>query len=100
MSQQKQAKSTGLSLSSRITAEVFEMRSFPLPEYIGIGIAAVNAVVSIALSFIHSFIHSFTYSFIQTISIAPLQVHYYTEALPVTARILNRSFTSKRHMQL
>ena len=28
------------------------------------------------------FIHSFILSFIQTISIAPLQVHYYSEALP------------------
>jgi len=28
------------------------------------------------------FIHSFMHSFIQDISIAPLQVHYYSEALP------------------
>src|SRR6218665_2185492 len=38
---------------------------------------------------IHSFIHS-------AISIAPLQVLYYSEALPTTARILHRSFTPKR----
>src|SRR6218665_2355394 len=38
---------------------------------------------------IHSFIHS-------AISIAPLQVFYYSEALPTTARILYRSFTPKR----
>src|SRR6218665_3491760 len=30
----------------------------------------------------HSFIHSSTHSFIQSISTAPLQVHYYSEALP------------------
>ena len=36
------------------------------------------------------------YSFIQTISIAPLQVHYCSE----TARILCRTFTPKRHRQL
>src|SRR6218665_1231387 len=43
------------------------------------------------------FIHSFTHSFIHSaISIAPLQVLYYSEALPTTARILYRSFTPKR----
>src|SRR6218665_886301 len=42
---------------------------------------------------IHSFIHL-------AISIAPLQVFYYSEALPTTARILYRSFTPKRHRQL
>ena len=36
------------------------------------------------------------HSFILTNSIAPLQVHYYSEALPTTARILYRSFTPKR----
>src|SRR6218665_392391 len=36
------------------------------------------------------------HSFIPAISIAPLQVHYYSEALPTTARILYRSFTPKR----
>src|SRR6218665_2383550 len=34
--------------------------------------------------------------FISAISIAPLQVLYYSEALPTTARILYRSFTPKR----
>src|SRR6218665_41606 len=34
----------------------------------------------------------FIHSFIMAISIAPLQVHYYSEALPTTARILHRSF--------
>jgi len=29
-----------------------------------------------------SFLHSFVHSFIQTISIAPLQVHFCSEALP------------------
>ena len=38
---------------------------------------------------IHSFIH-------QAISMAPLQVHYYSEALS-TAQILCQSFTPKRH---
>src|SRR6218665_2330376 len=36
------------------------------------------------------FIHSFIHSFIPAISIAPLQVLYYSEALPTTARILYR----------
>src|SRR6218665_1734073 len=36
------------------------------------------------------------HSFISAISIAPLQVLYYSEALPTTARILYRSFTPKR----
>src|SRR6218665_3900597 len=35
-------------------------------------------------------------SFNLAISIAPLQVLYYSEALPTTARILYRSFTPKR----
>ena len=40
---------------------------------------------------IHSFIHSFVWAFV----IAPLQ-DFYSEALPTTARTLNRSFTPKR----
>src|SRR6218665_2497652 len=48
----------------------------------------------------YGFIHSFIHSFILAISIAPHQVHYYSEALPTTARILCRSFTPKRHRQL
>src|SRR6218665_316906 len=40
--------------------------------------------------------HSFIHSFILAISIAPLEVLYYSEALPTTARILYRSFTPKR----
>ena len=39
---------------------------------------------------------SFIHLFISAISIAPLQVLYYSEALPTTARILYRSFTPKR----
>src|SRR6218665_1610175 len=38
----------------------------------------------------------FIHSFIPAISIAPLQVLYYSEALPTIARILYRSFTPKR----
>src|SRR6218665_1649224 len=38
----------------------------------------------------------FIHSFIPAISIAPLQVLYYSEALPTTARILYRSFTTPR----
>src|SRR6218665_110776 len=38
----------------------------------------------------------FIHSFILVISIAPLPVLYYSEALPTTARILYRSFTPKR----
>ena len=45
-----------------------------------------------ARSLLGSFIHSFT----PVISIAPLQVLYYSQALPTTARILCRSFTPKR----
>src|SRR6218665_1569968 len=37
---------------------------------------------SVCHSFIHSFIHSFSHSFVPDISIATLQVHYYSEALP------------------
>ena len=44
---------------------------------------------------IHSFI--FIHS---AISIAPLQVLYYSEALPTTARILYRSFHAEAHRQL
>src|SRR6218665_3811189 len=36
------------------------------------------------------------HSFIMAISIVPIQVLYYSEALPTTARILYRSFTPKR----
>src|SRR6218665_219273 len=42
------------------------------------------------------FNHSFIHSFILAISITPLQVHYYSEAPPNTARILYRCFTPKR----
>src|SRR6218665_89225 len=38
---------------------------------------------------VNLFIHS-------TISVSPLKVHYYSEALPTSARILYRSFTPKR----
>ena len=47
-------------------------------------------------SFTHLFIHSFTHLIILAVSLAPLQVLYYSEALPTTARILYRSFTPKR----
>ena len=36
------------------------------------------------------------HSFIPGISIAPLQVLYYSEALPTSARIMYRSFMPKR----
>src|SRR6218665_2402441 len=39
---------------------------------------------------------AFIHSFILAISIVPLQVHYYSEALPTTARMLYRSYTPKR----
>src|SRR6218665_3341900 len=42
------------------------------------------------------YIYIFIHSFIPAISIAPLQVLYYSEALPTTARILYWSFTPKR----
>src|SRR6218665_2279977 len=41
-------------------------------------------------------VSTFIQSFILAISIAPLQVHYYSEALSTTAWILYRSFTPKR----
>jgi len=47
-------------------------------------------------SFIHSCIQSINQSIILVVSIAPLQVLYYSEALPTTARILYRSLTPKR----
>src|SRR6218665_540089 len=39
-------------------------------------------------------------SFIQAISLAPIQVHYYSEALLTTTLILCWSFTLKRHRHL
>ena len=47
------------------------------------------------LKFVNCYAY-FIHSFILTISIAPLQVLYRSEALPTTARILYRSFTPKR----
>jgi len=41
-------------------------------------------------------VHAFINSFIPAISLAPLQVLYYWEALPTTAGILYWSFTPKR----
>src|SRR6218665_987573 len=41
-------------------------------------------------------VFSFIHTFIPAISVAPLQVLYYSEALPTTARILYRSYTPKR----
>ena len=38
----------------------------------------------------------FIHSFIPAISIAPLQVLYYSKALPTTARILYQSFMPRR----
>ena len=47
------------------------------------------------------YVHSFIHSFIQAMSIAHLQVHYYSEALPTQRGcILCRNFTPKRHRQL
>ena len=43
----------------------------------------------------HAYMDRFIHSFILAISIAPLQVHCYSEALPTTARVLYRSFTPK-----
>src|SRR6218665_3798489 len=55
-----------------------------------------NSGVKPSLS-IYSFIHSFIHSFIQTISIAHLQVPFYSEALPTQhgycARVSRRSAT-------
>src|SRR6218665_1552254 len=45
--------------------------------------------------------YTFSLSFILAISISPLQVLYYSEALPTTARVLHRSFigVSRRSAQ-
>ena len=50
----------------------------------------------ISLTLSRSVSLSLFHSFIPAISIAPLQVLYYSEALPTTARILYRSFTPRR----
>jgi len=47
----------------------------------------------VTMNYVH---YDFIHSFILVISIAPLHVHYYSEALPTAARILYRSFTPKR----
>ena len=61
---------------------------FTLSEFPRLGL--FSEYFSIALS---NSSHSFIHSFILVISITPLQVLYYSEALPTTARILYRSFT-------
>ena len=43
---------------------------------------------------------TFIHSLIQAISIAPFQVHYYSEVLTTHARILCQNFTLKRHRHL
>src|SRR6218665_3016866 len=58
-----------------------------------------QSVHQTALHFAQRLIHdksTIVHSFIPAISIAPLQVLYYSEALPTTLRILYRSFTPKR----
>ena len=64
--------------------------------------AMVNCRPTHRNKIVGSFIHSFIHSIIQAIFIAPIQVHYYSDALPTqaTTRILFRSFTPKRQMQL
>jgi len=42
----------------------------------------------------------FIHSFIQAISIAPLQVHFYSEALPTQHGYCVRIYMPRRHMQL
>src|SRR6218665_2016101 len=52
---------------------------------------------NLIMSFLQSpEVHTFIHSFILAIFIAPLQVFYYSEALPTTAQILYQSFTPKR----
>src|SRR6218665_3161802 len=62
-----------------------------------IGLATSNSHVSLPCLIKHS-LHerSDLHSFILAISVAPLQVLYYSEALLTTARILYQSFTPKR----
>jgi len=43
---------------------------------------------SISVLIANSAIHSFIHSFITDVSIAPLEVHYYSETRPTTALIL------------
>jgi len=57
-----------------------------------LNLGLTSVITAITQTYLYIFIHSF----IPAISIAPLQVFYYTEALPTTARILYRSFTPKR----
>jgi len=54
--------------------------------------AAIHGFEGLAISFIHSFIHP-------AISIAPLQVLYYSEALQATARIAYYIGVSRRSAQ-
>src|SRR6218665_3333082 len=56
----------------------------------------VSKYMQIILLILSTGIYILIHSFILAISIAPLQVHYYSEAIPTTARILYRSFTPKR----
>src|SRR6218665_268311 len=65
-----------------------------------IGFLIIAFIVINILLLIHSVHFKFIHSFVKVTSILPLQVHYYSEALPTTARILHRSFTPKRHRQL
>ena len=55
-----------------------------------------NITLIIAICINKMYVISFIHSFIPDIYIAPLQVLYYSEALPTTARILYQSFTPKR----
>ena len=54
-----------------------------------------NSIHAHAYCYIHIYRHIYTYMYVWALVIAPLQ-DFYSEALPTTARTLNRSFTPKR----
>jgi len=68
------------------------LNKIDLQKYITVDPVSIDILVlykSVYKGYWNAFIHS-------AISTAPLQVLYYSEALPTTARILFRSFTPKR----
>ena len=70
------------------------------PLHISIHYLIHNSCIQRISLFIHCLIKflrlAIIHSFIPAISIAPIQVFYYSKALPTTARVLYRSFTPKR----
>src|SRR6218665_688405 len=82
--------STRVTLRRSDPVKSFFLRGFFAPPNVQLSnlLCVIMLIIKLSTSF-HSFIHS-------AIFIAPLQVLYYSEALPTTAWILYRSFTPKR----